>query len=129
MRKGSITVMAAAGIFGASLVVGAGMPLAETDKPKYGGTLEIGTVYVTLSALSFDPADWNWKLNHDTGNYLEQLCGRSHQERQERWQAPLLCRRLPARGCHPWRAAGELGVEGRSAPRRDEGAQGRHVPG
>ena len=40
---------------------------------QYGGTLEIGTVYVTLSALSFDPADWNWKLNHDTGNYLEQL--------------------------------------------------------
>src|SRR6185437_16054552 len=28
---------------------------------------------LTLSALSFDPADWNWKLNHDTGNYLEQL--------------------------------------------------------
>jgi len=26
-----------------------------------------------LTALSFDPADWNWKLNHDTGNYLEQL--------------------------------------------------------
>ena len=42
-------------------------------KPQYGGTLEVGTVYVTLSALSFDPADWNWKLNHDTGNYLEQL--------------------------------------------------------
>ena len=32
-------------------------------KPQYGGSLEIGTVYVTLSALSFDPADWNWKLN------------------------------------------------------------------
>src|SRR5207247_7634019 len=47
---------------------------AQTDqKPQYGGTLEIGTVYVTLSALSFDPNDWNWKLNHDTGQYLEQL--------------------------------------------------------
>ena len=47
---------------------------AQTEqKPQYGGALEIGTVYVTLSALSFDPADWNWKLNHDTGNYLEQL--------------------------------------------------------
>src|SRR5262245_38869082 len=43
------------------------------DKPQYGGTLEIGTVYVTLSALSWDPNDWNWKLNHDTGLYLEQL--------------------------------------------------------
>lgn len=43
------------------------------QKPLYGGTLEIGTVYVTLSALSFDPADWNWKLNHDTGLFYEQL--------------------------------------------------------
>ncbi len=43
------------------------------QKPVYGGTLEIGTVYVTLSALSFDPADWNWKLNHDTGLFYEQL--------------------------------------------------------
>ena len=48
-------------------------PRKPKRKPQYGGTLEIGTVYVTLSALSFDPADWNWKLNHDTGNYLEQL--------------------------------------------------------
>jgi peptide/nickel transport system substrate-binding protein len=46
---------------------------SRAETPKYGGALEIGTVYVTLSALSFDPADWNWKLNHDTGNYLEQL--------------------------------------------------------
>ena len=29
-------------------------PLADTDTPKYGGTLEIGTVYPTLSALSWD---------------------------------------------------------------------------
>jgi peptide/nickel transport system substrate-binding protein len=63
-------------LLGGALAVGlwAGQASAETkEKPKYGGTLEIGTVYVTLSALSFDPADWNWKLNHDTGNYLEQL--------------------------------------------------------
>jgi peptide/nickel transport system substrate-binding protein len=46
---------------------------AQTEAPKPGGTLNIGTVYVTLSALSFDPADWNWKLQHDTGNYLESL--------------------------------------------------------
>jgi len=50
----------------------AGSAMAQ-DKPKYGGTLEVGTVYVTLSALSFDPADWNWKLNHDTGQFYEQL--------------------------------------------------------
>ena len=46
---------------------------AQAEKPKYGGTLEVGTVYVTLSALSWDPADWNWKLNHDTGQFYEQL--------------------------------------------------------
>jgi peptide/nickel transport system substrate-binding protein len=44
-----------------------------TAKPQYGGALEVGTVYVTLSALSWDPQDWNWKLNHDTGMYYEQL--------------------------------------------------------
>ena len=73
MRKGSITAMAAAGIFGASLVFAAGTPLAETDKPKYGGTLEVGTVYVTLTALSWDAQDFNWKHNHDTGQFYEQL--------------------------------------------------------
>ncbi|MGH6752974.1 MAG: ABC transporter substrate-binding protein, partial [Bradyrhizobium sp.] len=59
----------------AAIILALAMPAsAQTEaKPQYGGTLEIGTVYVTLSALSFDPADWNWKLNHDTGNYLEQL--------------------------------------------------------
>ena len=47
---------------------------AQSEQPpKAGGTLEIGTVYVTLSALSFDPADWNWKHNHDTGAVYEQL--------------------------------------------------------
>ena len=48
-------------------------PVAAQDKPQYGGTLEVGTVYVTLSALSFDAADWNWKWNHDTGAVYEQL--------------------------------------------------------
>jgi peptide/nickel transport system substrate-binding protein len=61
-----------AGTFAAGALIGT----AAADngpKPQYGGTLEVGTVYITLSALSFDPHDWNWKLNHDTGNYLEQL--------------------------------------------------------
>ena len=52
-------------------LVATGAALAETPKP--GGTLTVGTVYVTLSALSFDPADWNWKQNHDIGQYCEQL--------------------------------------------------------
>lgn len=47
---------------------------AQSEQPpKPGGTLEVGTVYVTLSALSFDSADWNWKHNHDTGAVYEQL--------------------------------------------------------
>ena len=54
-------------------MLGAGEPLADTDKPKYGGTLEVGTVYVTLTALSWDAHDWNWKHNHDTGQFYEQL--------------------------------------------------------
>src|SRR5262245_55509152 len=47
---------------------------AQTEQPpKPGGTLEVGTVYVTLTALSFDNADWNWKHNHDTCQVYEQL--------------------------------------------------------
>lgn len=43
------------------------------EEPQYGGTLNIGTTSAALSALSWDPADWNWKQNHDTGMYFEQL--------------------------------------------------------
>ena len=45
-----------AGALGLTLV---GPAAAQTEKPLYGGAPEIGTVYVTLSALSWDPADWN----------------------------------------------------------------------
>jgi peptide/nickel transport system substrate-binding protein len=46
----------------------------DRDKaPQYGGTLEVATQFATLSALSWDPYDWNWKLNHDTGQFYEQL--------------------------------------------------------
>jgi peptide/nickel transport system substrate-binding protein len=66
-------MLLAAGIFGCWLALGAGDPRAETEAPKYGGTLEVGTVYVTLTALSWDAQDWNWKHNHDTGQVYEQL--------------------------------------------------------
>ncbi len=57
-----------------ALVLAAGGTQAQnTAKPQYGGTLEIGTVYVTISPVSFDPEDWPWKLNHDTGMVYEQL--------------------------------------------------------
>lgn len=45
----------------------------QADEPQYGGSLDIGTVSVTLPALSWDPADWAWKSNHDTGMIREQL--------------------------------------------------------
>ena len=45
-------------------------PSAE---PQYGGSLNVGTVYITLSALSWDPVDWTWKSNHDYGAVREQL--------------------------------------------------------
>ena len=54
----------------ASIASGA---FAADEKPKYGGSVEIGTVYVTLSALSWDANDFNWKHNHDTGLVYEQL--------------------------------------------------------
>jgi peptide/nickel transport system substrate-binding protein len=57
----------------ALLLMGGSVSAENGDKPQYGGSLEIGTVYVTLSALSWDPADFNWKLNHDTGLFYEQL--------------------------------------------------------
>ncbi len=37
------------------------LAFAQAGKPQYGGKLEIGSVYVTISALSWDPADFNWK--------------------------------------------------------------------
>lgn len=46
---------------------------SPADQPIYGGKLNIGTLYVTLSALSWDPADWAWKSNHDAGVIREQL--------------------------------------------------------
>src|SRR4029450_93541 len=72
-REDGMTKLKGALLASALLLMG-GSPSAQKGvKPQYGGSLEIGTVYVTLSALSFDPNDWNWKLNHDTGQYLEQL--------------------------------------------------------
>ncbi|MYE83591.1 MAG: ABC transporter substrate-binding protein [Gammaproteobacteria bacterium] len=48
-------------------------PPTVDERPRYGGELDVGTVYVTLSALSWDPVDWAWKSNHDYGMVREQL--------------------------------------------------------
>ncbi|MCZ6854975.1 MAG: ABC transporter substrate-binding protein [Gammaproteobacteria bacterium] len=50
------------------------LPVETIDEePRYGGSLSVGTVSVTLTALSWDPVDWSWKINHDTGMVREQL--------------------------------------------------------
>ena len=49
------------------------VPMDKAEAPKYGGTLSIAPVYYTISALTWDPADWNWKSNHDMGQYAENL--------------------------------------------------------
>ncbi|MEM7004199.1 MAG: hypothetical protein AAF529_25680 [Pseudomonadota bacterium] len=46
---------------------------ATAEAPQPGGELNVGTVYVTLAPLSWDPQDWNWKANHDTSMVREQL--------------------------------------------------------
>src|SRR5437868_8591134 len=46
---------------------------AQSELPKSGGSLEVGTVFAALSALSWDSYDWPWKHTHDTGAIYEQL--------------------------------------------------------
>ncbi len=43
------------------------------EKPQYGGELNVGNVYYTVSPLSFDMEDWAWKSNQDTGLTYEML--------------------------------------------------------
>ena len=57
----------------ATLTLTPALTQAQAGKPQYGGKLEIGTVYSTISALSWDPADFAWKVNHDAGGVYEQL--------------------------------------------------------
>ncbi len=63
----------AAAVALAGMAVTAGSAIAQAEAPKYGGTVEIGSVYPTISALSWDLADWNWKQNYDTGQVYEHL--------------------------------------------------------
>ncbi len=71
MRVRALRDRLISGALAVALSGGAAAQTAET--PQYGGTLEIATVFAALSALSWDPHDWNWKLNHDTGQFYEQL--------------------------------------------------------
>lgn len=57
----------------AALVLAAGAHAAAPEEPKYGGNLEIINYYPTLSALTWDPADFVWKMNADAGYIYESL--------------------------------------------------------
>lgn len=66
LRLNSCTVAAA-------MLLAPALAGAQAGKPQYGGELKLGTVYVGISALSWDPADYNWKINHDAGGQYEVL--------------------------------------------------------
>ena len=71
--KTTLCGLAVASAIGLSLMASPATAQAKLDTPNYGGTLEISTVYPSLSALSFDNYDYPWKHNHDTGAVYEQL--------------------------------------------------------
>ncbi len=71
MRYGRILGGLLAGAAATALLSGT----AAAQKPQYGGTLEIGTVSATISALSWDPADYAWKTNHDNLHYETLFAG------------------------------------------------------
>jgi peptide/nickel transport system substrate-binding protein len=73
MNTKTLRGLAGAGALSLVLAAGAAWGQAKLETPRYGGSLEISTVYPTISALSFDSYDWPWKHNHDTGNVYEQL--------------------------------------------------------
>jgi len=68
MYKGALGVASAM-----ALALAAALPATAQEKPQYGGTLTTTTVNPTLSVLTWDPADWNWKINQDSGQIYEQL--------------------------------------------------------
>jgi peptide/nickel transport system substrate-binding protein len=63
----------ATAVFATVLFAAAGAHAEDKQKPVPGGALEVGTIFSTLSALSWDHKDWPWKINHDTGTIYEML--------------------------------------------------------
>ena len=75
--------------------------------------------------------DWNWKHNHDTGQFYEQLFAADlSKAKQQRRQVSV---HTPTPGCRPTAIRGELAEswEWKENPlqRRDQAAQGRDVSG
>jgi peptide/nickel transport system substrate-binding protein len=73
MKKQTLQRLAGIGALTVALAAPAAAESFKMETPKYGGALEIVTVYATISALSWDNYDYNWKHNHDTGAVYEQL--------------------------------------------------------
>src|SRR5437762_11188541 len=69
MRRDSLKGLA----LGACLSLAASAAGPQAEKPQYVGTLEVGTVHVTISAISWDPGVWPWKFNHDAGQMYESM--------------------------------------------------------
>lgn len=66
----AITLLVALWTLSTALSSSAGEPI---ETPQYGGELNVGTVNLTISALSWDIADWSWKITQDAGPMQEQL--------------------------------------------------------
>lgn len=71
IRSRCAALAAAGGLAFASLPSQAQAPAVQ--KPQYGGELNIGNVFATVSPMSSDPAAWAWKHSQDTGLAYEQL--------------------------------------------------------
>jgi peptide/nickel transport system substrate-binding protein len=56
-----------------SAIAAVSSAFAQTEAPKYGGLLSIGTNAPSLAPLSWDPADWNYKTAQDAGFYYDRL--------------------------------------------------------
>ncbi len=85
----------AGGAVALSMMLGASTAVLSQEKPQYGGTLEVATVNRHLSVLTWDPADWNWKNNHDNGQFYEHLFAADlSKARRNGGKASFLCRRL-----------------------------------
>lgn len=70
MRTSTLRIAAAAlAVLGSA----AQAQTAAAAKPQYGGELNIGNVFVTVSPMSADTGDWAWKHSQDTGLAYEQL--------------------------------------------------------
>jgi len=64
----------AAGLLAAALIAVAPAAQSQTaETPQYGGELNIGNVFITVSPMSPDTAAWAWKHSQDLGAVYEQL--------------------------------------------------------